>query len=259
MEIFYNSSAPGYEEISSYGPKWWTEYREMDAVYMFEGWLLDIMAKKMEQEVKNLFPSEADYPSLLEYEKMLGIEHDTDFTIEELRKITGIYYSGTGHLSRSVILQLINAYTGHDGEVYWDGDALSIEFNNNDGAFISLGILQKIIERRIPAHIPFKTRCTCKVHLGVRTDTEAWEKRFIPAGLLPKVNMGLGIAFEDIAVKTAAQVVRITYPISGDSGNAGVYPITSTELQTAESNILPKIKTESWKVVYPICGDALGI
>ena len=54
MEIFYNSSSPGYEEIVSYGPKWWTEYREMNAVYMFEGWLLDILAKKMEQEVKNL-------------------------------------------------------------------------------------------------------------------------------------------------------------------------------------------------------------
>lgn len=31
MEIFYNSHSPGYEEIVSYGPKWWTEYKEMDA------------------------------------------------------------------------------------------------------------------------------------------------------------------------------------------------------------------------------------
>lgn len=95
MEIFYNSSSPGYEEIVSYGPKWWTEYREMNAVYMFEGWLLDILAKKMEQEVKNLFPSQADLPTLLAYERMLGIEHDAELTIEERRRIVEIYYSGT--------------------------------------------------------------------------------------------------------------------------------------------------------------------
>ncbi|MBU5481829.1 putative phage tail protein [Blautia sp. MSJ-19] len=259
MEIFYNSSAPGYEEIVSYGPKWWTEYKEMNAVYMFEGWLLDIMAKKMEQEVKNQFPSQADLPTLLAYEKMLRIESDVELTIQERRRIADIYYYGTGHLSGSVILQLIRAYTGHEGKVYWDGYTLCIEFNNNDGSFISLGILQKIIRRRIPAHIPFQTKCTCKVSLGLSVETGAWEKCFIQAGLLPDVNMGLGIACDGIAVKTTAQAVKITYPIAGDSGNAGIYPIISTELQTAGGDVLPKVKTESWKVVYPVCGDALGI
>lgn len=259
MEIFYNSSSPGYEEIVSYGPKWWTEYREMNAVYMFEGWLLDILAKKMEQEVKNLFPSQADLPTLLAYERMLGIEHDAELTIEERRIIVEIYYSGTGHLSGSVILQLIKAYTGHEGKVYWDGDTLCVEFNNNDSGFISLGILQKIISRRIPAHIPFQTKCTCKVSLGLSIETEAWEKRFIQAGLLPDVNMGLGIACDGITVKAAVQAVKTVYPVAGDSGNAGIYPIISTELQTAGGDVLPKVKTESWKVVYPICGDALGI
>lgn len=45
----------------------------MNAVYMFEGWLLDILAKKMEQEVKNLFPSQADLPTLLAYEGCLEL------------------------------------------------------------------------------------------------------------------------------------------------------------------------------------------
>ena len=29
MEIFNNQQRSGYEEIVSYGPKWWTEFREM--------------------------------------------------------------------------------------------------------------------------------------------------------------------------------------------------------------------------------------
>lgn len=144
-------------------------------------------------------------------------------------------------------------------KVYWNGDTLCVEFNNNDSGFISLGILQKIISRRIPAHIPFQTKCTCKVSLGLSIETEAWEKRFIQAGLLPDVNMGLGIACDGITVKAAVQAVKTVYPVAGDSGNAGIYPIISTELQTAGGDVLPKVKTESWKVVYPICGDALGI
>lgn len=146
-----------------------------------------------------------------------------------------------------------------EDKVYWDGDTLCVEFNNNDSGFISLGILQKIISRRIPAHIPFQTKCTCKVSLGLSIETEAWEKRFIQAGLLPDVNMGLGIACDGITVKAAVQAVKTVYPVAGDSGNAGIYPIISTELQTAGGDVLPKVKTESWKVVYPICGDALGI
>ena len=298
MEIFYNSSAPGYEEIVSYGPKWWTEYKEMDAVYMFEGWLLDVLAKKMEQEVKNLYPSQADYPTLLMYEKMLRIEHDTEITIEERRRIVQAYYSGTGHLSRSVILQLIKAYTGHDGEVFWDGPTLCIEFNNDEGEFISIGILQKVIERRIPAHIPFQTRCTCRARLGLKVNTEVWRKRFILAGLLPGVNMGLGIARENVILETAAQALKTTFPVSGSSGESGTYPKTSleleiaseklsfevqtkalntqypiagnsgesgtfpkqsTKLQSAEENISPGISTKNWAVSFPVCGDALGI
>lgn len=51
--------------------------KDVHAVYMFEGWLLDILAKKMEQEVKNLFPSQADLPTLLAYERMRQKAEDT--------------------------------------------------------------------------------------------------------------------------------------------------------------------------------------
>lgn len=214
----------------------------------------------IQEAFKNLLQKYFVEMSLEEYTNgMLGIEHDAELTIEERRRIVEIYYSGTGHLSGSVILQLIKAYTGHEGKVYWDGDTLCVEFNSNDSGFISLGILQKIISRRIPAHIPFQTKCTCKVSLGLSIETEAWEKRFIQTGLLPDVNMGLGIACDGITVKAAVQAVKTVYPVAGDSGNAGIYPIVSTELQTAGGDVLPKVKTESWKVVYPICGDALGI
>lgn len=299
MEIFYNSHSPGYEEIVSYGPKWWTEYKEMDAVYMFEGWLLDILAKKMEQEVKNLFPSQADDSTLFEYEKLFGIEHDVEISIEDRRRIVEAYYAGIGHLSRSSILQLIKTYTGHEGNVQWgEGGVLLITFNNDDSVFVSLGILQKIIERRIPAHIPFQTRCTCTVRLGIGTSIDVWNKRFILAGTVPDTNIGLGVGKETLALMANAeafkmrfpesgnsgdcglypdtssqlelvseklsfevqtQALNTKYPISGNSGESGIFPKQSTKLQNAEENILSDISTKNWTISFPVCGDALGI
>ena len=159
MEIFYNSSAPGYEEIVSYGPKWWTEYKEMDAVYMFEGWILDILAKKMEQEVRNIFPSQADYPSLIKYEKMLHIEHDEESSFEDRRRIVQAYYSGTGKLSESVIKSIVKMYGDCDCELWWkDKSCLQIRiFCDDDKTFFNKQIYQ-IIERRFPAHLLFTVR-----------------------------------------------------------------------------------------------------
>ena len=36
MDVFNNREIPGYEELVSYGPSWWTEYREMDAYEQLE-------------------------------------------------------------------------------------------------------------------------------------------------------------------------------------------------------------------------------
>lgn len=159
MEIFYNSSVSGYKEIANYGPRWWTDYREMDAVYMFEGWLLDVMAKKMEQEIKNIFPSQADYPSLVKYEKMLHIEHDDESTFEDRRRIVQAYYSGTGKLSESVIKSIVKMYGDCDCELWWkDKNCLQIRiFCDDDKPFSNKQIYQ-IIERRFPAHLLFAIR-----------------------------------------------------------------------------------------------------
>ena len=37
MEVFNNRQRSGYEEISSYSPKFYRQIKEMDAVYRFAG------------------------------------------------------------------------------------------------------------------------------------------------------------------------------------------------------------------------------
>lgn len=298
MEIFHNRDRPNYEEVVSYGPKWWTEYREMDANYRFAGWTLDLMAYFLEQTVKNQFPLQADERTIAMFERMLRIEYDAEMTLEERRRAVAAFYSGTGHLSRSVILQLIKAYTGHDGDVYWDGDILCIVFDNNDTYRISIALLQKILDRRMPAHIAYRTMCTCHTGLRIQTRKEHWKMLFTQAGTRPMTNTGLAIGDVLVEIESDADAEHLKYPVAGASGRAGTYPDTSTGLslfregievkpnaqgygvgfepasenvkagtspvtangyEDAEGTMLPEITTESWKVKYQLCGDDLGL
>lgn len=298
MVIFHNRDRPNYEEVVSYGPKWWTEYREMDANYRFAGWTLDLMAYFLEQTVKNQFPSQADERTIAMFERMLRIEYDAEMTLEERRRAVAAFYSGTGHLSRSVILQLIKAYTGHDGDVYWDGDILCIVFDNNDTYRISIALLQKILDRRMPAHIAYRTMCTCHTGLRIQTRKEHWKMLFTQAGTRPMTNTGLALGDVLVEIESDTDAEHLKYPVAGASGRAGTYPDTSTGLslfregievkpnaqgygvgfepasenvktgtspviangyEDAEGAMLPEITTESWQVEFQLCGDDFSL
>lgn len=158
MEIFNNQERSGYEEIVSYGPKWWTEYREMDAVYRFAGWTLDLMARWLEQIVNDQFPAHASEKAIQVYEQVLGIEPDPDETLEERRRTVAAYYSGTGKLSGTVIKSLIKSYTGCESELWWDGLVLQIRIYLSDEEQFSARKIYSILGRRMPAHIDFEMR-----------------------------------------------------------------------------------------------------
>lgn len=159
MEIFYNSKRPGYDEIVSYGPKWWTEYREMEANYRYAGWSLDLMAHFLEQTVKNQFPDHADEKTIMMLEKLLKIEYDPGTKLDERRRIVSAYYSGMGKLSKSVIQSVIQTYGGCESKLWWkDRSSLQIRIFCNEGNAFSNKRIFQIIERRFPAHLLFMIR-----------------------------------------------------------------------------------------------------
>lgn len=154
MEIFNNRDRPNYEEIVSYGPRWLTEYREMDANYRYAGWTLDLAAYWLERIVKNQFPSQADEQTITMLEKLLHIETDATQTLEERRRTVIAHYYGLGKLSKSAIISIIRSYSGYDSDVWWDGAILKIKINcEKEGEFSDEKIMD-IIRRRLPAHIP---------------------------------------------------------------------------------------------------------
>lgn len=153
MEIFRNRERPNYEEIVSYGPRWLTEYREMDANYRYAGWTLDLMAYWLERIINNEFPAYADEKSISMWERVLRIEQDPSLSLEERRRVVEAYLAGPGKMSRSTIKALAVAYTGRECDVYWVGDRLRVQFDSAEGINISVATLRKILQRRLPAHI----------------------------------------------------------------------------------------------------------
>lgn len=155
MEIFCNRERPNYEEIVSYGPRWLTEYREMDANYKYAGWTLDLMAYWLERIINNEFPAYADEKTIGMWERVLRIERDPAMSLEERRRIVEAYLAGPGKMSRSTIKALAVAYTGQDCDVYWVGERLRVQFDSGEGITISVATLRKILRRRLPAHISY--------------------------------------------------------------------------------------------------------
>lgn len=166
MEIFSSGQRSGYEEIVNSGPRWWTEYREMDAVYRYEGWLLDLMIYLMERVVENQFPEYADEAAISALERLLKIEYDTsDPSLDERRKTVSTYYTGSfGKLNRTSILNMAEKYTGCPCSARWEGSTLIVtavgDLDENILREFKYTKLQSILQQRMPAHLNFLIKRT---------------------------------------------------------------------------------------------------
>lgn len=153
METFYNQERSGYEEIVSYGPQWWTQYREMDAVYQFAGWTLDLMASFLERLVNNQLPAYADEGTIAMLEKLLKLEHEGEMSLEERRTMVQAYYFGSGKLSESMIKKIVRSYTGCECNVWLEDDYFHIDIIL-DRPFTLFGSkVFGVIGNRMPAHL----------------------------------------------------------------------------------------------------------
>lgn len=153
MNIFNNQQTSGYSEIVSYGPKWWTEYREMNAVYRFAGWTLDLMALWLEKLVLNQFPAYADEESIALFEKILHIEPLLGESLEERRKTVSLAFGGGGKLRASDIKSMIRTYSGCDSDVRWENGVLHVRIILDDETEFYPAKIIALINRKLPAHI----------------------------------------------------------------------------------------------------------
>lgn len=158
MEIFYKGESSEYEEIVKCGPNWWTEYLEMNAVYQFEGWTLDLMISWLNRMVSNQFPMHADEATIKFFEQLMMINPEPEESLEQRRETVFTYYSGINKLSKSVIQSIIKIHTGCNSELWWEEKTLCIRILCGSDRAYSVAKIVNAIERRLPAHIAIYIR-----------------------------------------------------------------------------------------------------
>lgn len=226
MEIFNNRQRTGYEEIVSYGPRWWTEYREMDANYRFAGWTLDLMAYWLERIVNNQFPLLADEETIEMLERLLKIDPEEGSTLDERRRVVAMFLSGLGRkICRSVIIGMVKAYTGQDCDVYWDGENLVIAINHNNGIPINLSVLFRVLRRRLPAHIGWGIAIVYVYEVAVEKKRTNYLYSYDFSGTKPDITLHGDLNLVELAVEASRILDTADYRRAMEKGEiAGINP-----------------------------------
>lgn len=198
MDIFNNRAISGYEEICSYGPSWWPEYREMDAVYRFAGWTLDLMALWLEKIVLNQFPAYADEETIAILEKILKLEPAPGDSLEERRRTVALYFPENGNFRASTIQSLIQTYSGCSSDIWWEDGILQIRIYLDDETAFFPEKISGIVSRRMPAHIAafyryretfFQLEEEVSDKLGLRLPFGGWARMLDGSFLLNGVHL----------------------------------------------------------------------
>lgn len=258
MEIFRNTPTPYYDQLVKAGPAWLAEFREMDANYQFAAWTLELGAHFLDRMIQNEFPAYCDEEHLIIFERLLNIEYEREVTMEERRRTVCAYWSGNGKISKSTIEGMVSTYTGHEADVRWEGTTLVIDFDNTDTINVYLSMLQRILRRRMPAHIDYRLRCAASVKVGIKPERKCWKHIFDQAGTKPDVSTGLAFRRADLEMDPEGTGWKSKRPMTGEvEAVTGTYPKTSTGLGLNEDGLVSEINATGWQVSYRLCGEEL--
>ena len=177
----YDFSLSGYEELLSMYPNFYREVYEMQEILKAQGKLSDDLKTDIQQVFFNQFVEYADSETIAIYEKIIGIETDTNKNLDERRRIIRAFLTGSGKLSETVIKNMINSYTDGDVECSLDtvsyGDdfhTLIITAERGSGEIINLNDVICLIEKKIPAHLKYDLSFYENYNLCIETVSEPY-------------------------------------------------------------------------------------
>lgn len=155
MLVFNNQQRSGYEEIASYSPRYYRSIKEMDAVFQLAGYIIDHMAGDMENMVAFQFLKYMNDESLTRYETFLGINKDSNKTLDERKSYISAMLIGSGKLSADKIKTLVNQFPECVCEnVVLEEDVLHIDIVILEELKRSVrDSIYELIGQKLPAHI----------------------------------------------------------------------------------------------------------
>lgn len=155
MEVFNNRQRGGYEEISSYGPKFWRQIKEMDAIYRFAGWTADCMADSLESLISTQFVMNMTTGQLAFYERLFGVSAE-GMALDARRRQVFAYMFGNGKVSGSSIVAFAEILCGEGAEVTVSmGGMLEVRVLSENADDATHQQLMAYLGRVLPAHLPY--------------------------------------------------------------------------------------------------------
>lgn len=179
MLVFNNQQRTGYEEIVSYGPCFYQQIKEMDAIYRFAGWTSDLMAADLERLMEMQFIKYMDNEMLTRYENFIGIERDYSKTLEERRTIVSATSNKAGKLSKGKIQSIVNSFVECDCRVSLKESVLVIEMIFRENPALYMNSIRELIQDAIPAHIGIVYRGGIDISIAFKWDSKVSVQRMI--------------------------------------------------------------------------------
>lgn len=153
MNVFHNQQRSGYEEIASYGPNFYRNIKEMNAIYCLSGWLSDLMARDLERTISNQFVDLMEEDVFSEYEAFLGITKDTKKTLDERKAYVNALLIGSGKFSKDKIIAIVNQLAECDCNTVLEGSELYINMTFNDNPSKYMNDIRSLLKGKVPSHI----------------------------------------------------------------------------------------------------------
>lgn len=158
MDIFNNHQLSGYEELKSYGPRYYDNIAEMDANYKFAGYTVDLMADGLDSLIDNQFITSMDAKHLEKLISFLNIIFNNGEKIDEKRKVVLVAWNSEGKVNRTKIIDIIKLYVGEETQVsvVFENETLTIAVNSLLSDQEINAVIENYLSSNIPSHIKYQ-------------------------------------------------------------------------------------------------------
>lgn len=156
MVVFNNQQRSGYEEIVSYSPRFYTKIKEMDAIFRFAGWTIDLMAADMEDLIAYQFINNMDKQLIERMEKFYNISPRIGSTLEERKRYLAAMYNSGNKMSASKLEHNLVTIIGKENSVNVSMPAnLEIAIESLDESDKIYMMIKDYLDKVLPAHLAY--------------------------------------------------------------------------------------------------------
>ena len=158
MRLNPNRFPSVYDELVTFYPDYYRDIKEMQAILHAEGAIADGLVEAIDVIIDNSFILTARADMIERMEAFLEITPYTE-DLEVRRQNILSYFIGFGHVSATMIKNLIRAFTQEESSVSFntkDGNnnyILEIEIKKKHGVNPNWEAVYQLLDKRIPAHL----------------------------------------------------------------------------------------------------------